>query len=527
MAVPQSKPCRSNKIPGASDRDPSPETFSSPTGNISENLDERAVLSFLRELIAAGNHGLDPLLETIVDVARKLTGASAAALAMWKDAAMVCRARTGDTDPVLGAQLSAKTGISGECLRTGKIQHCADTENDPLVDLEVCRSLGLRSIAVLPIRSGRGINGILEVFSTQPAAFTEKHIALLQQLAALAERARTSKPESASPAEMSLPSEIQKLRPRVSPASDGAGAVALAFRATRSRPFVLGAIGVVSISLLALAIWLGWRGPGRTDRKAHATPSSTSPASVRAANAGTDTAGTATLDVAIGHPPDTGTVWKANPGGELVSPSSLSPSSQKPSAESPVKLAAKVDAVAGTKTQSDRAQGRSLSSGDIAANIVITHRAPISGTGSKAGAQTDSHTDLHSDATTSSEPPPIPASVTGPSPLNGVLSANASLPSAPVSRGVSGGQLVYRVPPVYPAQARALRQEGTVILAAVIIEDGTLRDVKVIEGPPLLAQSALDAVKHWRYKAYELDGKVMQNEISIKVDFKLPQSLNH
>src|ERR1039458_5091120 len=141
-----------------------------------ENPDEGAVLSSLKELIAAGNHGLDPILGTITDVARQMTGASGAALAMWKEGAMVCRARSGHIAPVLGTQLSAKTGISGECLRTGKIQHCADTENDPHVDLDVCRSLGLRSIAVLPIRGWRGVNGILEVFSTRPAAFTEPHI---------------------------------------------------------------------------------------------------------------------------------------------------------------------------------------------------------------------------------------------------------------------------------------------------------------------------------------------------------------
>jgi periplasmic protein TonB len=96
----------------------------------------------------------------------------------------------------------------------------------------------------------------------------------------------------------------------------------------------------------------------------------------------------------------------------------------------------------------------------------------------------------------------------------------------PVSQGVSGGQLVHRVPPVYPAQARVQRLEGKVILAAVIMEDGTLRDVKVIDGQPLLAQSAMEAVKHWRYKPYMLDGKPVKNETTITIDFKFPGS-NH
>ncbi|MGC1474818.1 MAG: GAF domain-containing protein, partial [Terriglobales bacterium] len=199
--MPPSKPFPAGNKPGAFERDSSPEISSSRSGNgpgkNSGSLDQGIAMSSLQKLIAAGDHRLDPILGTIADAALQLTGASGAALAMWKDGAMVCRARSGDTAPALGARLSANTGISGECLRTGKTQHCADTENDPLVDVEVCRSLGLRSIAVLPIHGWRGINGILEVFSTRSAAFTEPHIALLQQLAALAERARAAQPHDA------------------------------------------------------------------------------------------------------------------------------------------------------------------------------------------------------------------------------------------------------------------------------------------------------------------------------------------
>jgi TonB family protein len=515
----RSKPFRFSKITGAFDRNSSPETSSSPSGNIHENPDERAVLSSLKDLIAARNHTLDATLGIITDITRQLTGASAAALVMWKEGAMVCRARTGNIAPLLGAPLNAKAGISGECLRTGKVQHCSDTENDPLVDLEVCRSLGLRSIAVVPIRGWRGINGILEVFSDRPAAFTERHIALLQQLAAIADRARTSQPESASAAAPKLRSEIEKL-PSGVPASIRLADMAQAFRGTRSRPFVLGAISVGATALLALAIWLGWRTLERADGRAHAAPSSASPANVS----------TVTPGAAVAHPPDNDPVWKANPGGELINPSTVSPSTpspsksnDRPSAGSPVKLASNLDVLVGSKKQTDRAQDRSLSAGDIAANVVIKHQNPVSGTESNAGVQ-NSHTNLPSDATASTEPLSISESVAGQSPLNGVLASKASLPglSIPVSQGVSGGQLVHRVAPVYPAQARLQRLEGRVVLAAVIMEDGTLRDVRVIEGEPLLAQSAADAVQHWRYTPYELDGKPVKNLIRINVDFKLP-----
>ncbi len=505
-----------------------PETSSSPPDNILENLDESTALSFLKELIATGDHSLDPVLGTIADIARQLTAASGAALAMWKDGAMVCRARSGEIAPVLGAQLSTRTGISGECLRTGKIQHCADTENDPLVDLEVCRSLGLRSISVLPIRGWRGTNGILEVFSTRPAVFTEQHIAILQKLAALAERARTSQPESKSSATPPPRYETEKPPRGVAPAADLVGDVSLASQGVRLRPLVWGATGLVALSLLAMATWLGWRGLERAG-KTNAAPSSTVPASGSTANAGPATTSPATLDVAIGSPPNKEPLATATADGEslkaaVTNPPRSYPPNAKPSAGSPVKLASKVDAVAGKNTQAYQSKNRSLSSGAIAPNPVITHGGSNPGTGSNAGARNDSQTNLRSDTGASSEPLSIPESAAGQSPLSGVLSANASLPrlGAPASRGVSGGQLVQHVPPVYPIQARLRHLEGKVVLTAVIMEDGTVRDVKVVDGPPLLGQSAADAVKDWRYKPFELDGKPLKNEIRITVDFKLP-----
>ena len=537
MVVPQSKPFRSGKTPSAFERDSAPEVSSNRRGNgpgkTSGNLDESTALSSLKELIAAGDHRLDPMLATITDTARQLTGASGAAIAMWKEGAMVCRARSGDTAPVLGARLSAETGISGECLRTGKTQHCADTENNPLVDAEVCRSLGLRSIAVLPIEGWRGTNGILEVFSTKPTAFTEQHITLLQQLAALAERARASQPHGASSSASKLPSAVGKPQPAgLLPASDRVGDVALAFLGTRSRPFVLGIIGLVAISLLGLVIWLGWRGPEEADGKAHAAaPVSVNPTTIN----------TGTANPLVQHSRENDPIWKPNPGGE-----SLFSSSGKPSAGSPVKFASRVDVIAGKKTQADRSQSGRFSAdrppsdrspllADVADKVAADVPVPHEGTISQTEAPTSSHTtNRSSDEIASVEPPPIAAGSTNQSPvsrsaLNGVFSAKPSLPglSAPVSQGVSGGQLLHRVQPVYPPQARLRKLEGTVVLAAAIMEDGTVRDVRVVEGPPTLAESAMDAVKHWRYKPFELDGKPVKNEIRINVDFKLSQTLNH
>ncbi len=536
MVAFQSKPFSEKKI-AAFDRDSSPENSEGGLGV--PEIDPNASLSSLRDLIAGGDRRLEPILGIITDVALRVAGATGAALAMWKDGAMVCRARSGTTAPALGVQLIADTGISGECLRSGKIQHCVDTENDPLVDVEVCRNLGLRSIAVLPIQGWRGVNGILEVFSTAPAAFSDQHIDVLVQLAALAERARASQPHGASPAVPKISSGAEKAQPSgLLPASDRVGDVALAVVGRRSRPFVLTAVALVSISLLGLVIWLGWKGSVEADGRAHAaTPDSVGGANVNAAplnSASEQPAGSqnsnqpsVTSQSSFKNDP----IWKPDPGGQP-----LFPTAGKPSAGNPVKFAAKVDALAEKKPAPGRMSATQVSvdrpsspddpskkpTGKVAADTVTVHHVPAS--------QALPHDDSGSGSieTHSNESaPPVPSTSAGGvnhAALNGVLSANASLPdlTAPRSAGVSGGKLLHRVSPEYPREARVLRQGGTVVLAATVMEDGSVEAVRVIEGPQVFAQSAVEAVKQWRYKPFELDGKPVKNEIGITLHFKYP-----
>jgi TonB family protein len=120
-------------------------------------------------------------------------------------------------------------------------------------------------------------------------------------------------------------------------------------------------------------------------------------------------------------------------------------------------------------------------------------------------------------------PPTIPGGPT-PSTLESILAAKAILPglSPPMSKGVSGGQLLHRVSPVYPAQAKMFRLEGKVILDATVMEDGSVRDAKVVQGETVLAKAAVEAVKQWRYQPFVLNGKPVQTETRITIDFRFP-----
>jgi protein TonB len=90
-----------------------------------------------------------------------------------------------------------------------------------------------------------------------------------------------------------------------------------------------------------------------------------------------------------------------------------------------------------------------------------------------------------------------------------------------VSQGVSQGLLVRKVQPNYPPLARQARIQGQVVLQAVISKDGSIEGLHLVSGHPMLAPSAIDAVKQWKYKPYYLNGEPVEVETQITVIFSL------
>jgi len=97
----------------------------------------------------------------------------------------------------------------------------------------------------------------------------------------------------------------------------------------------------------------------------------------------------------------------------------------------------------------------------------------------------------------------------------------AAQPVRRISGGVMEGMLVRRVLPLYPAMARATRTAGRVELQATISRAGTIENLRVVSGPSLLIQAAIDAVTQWRYRPYLLNGEPVEVETTINVDFRL------
>jgi protein TonB len=90
-----------------------------------------------------------------------------------------------------------------------------------------------------------------------------------------------------------------------------------------------------------------------------------------------------------------------------------------------------------------------------------------------------------------------------------------------VSQGVSQGLLIHQIKPTYPPLARQARIQGSVVLQAVIAKDGTIQNLRLVSGHPMLAPAAIDAVKQWRYKPYFLNGEPVEVETQITVNFTL------
>jgi protein TonB len=83
------------------------------------------------------------------------------------------------------------------------------------------------------------------------------------------------------------------------------------------------------------------------------------------------------------------------------------------------------------------------------------------------------------------------------------------------------GSLIRRVQPVYPPLARSARVQGSVVLSALISKAGTMENLRVLSGHPLLVAAALEAVRQWRYRPYILNAEPIEVETQITVSFSL------
>lgn len=119
--------------------------------------------------------------------------------------------------------------------------------------------------------------------------------------------------------------------------------------------------------------------------------------------------------------------------------------------------------------------------------------------------------------------PEVPPSLGGP--VGGALGSQVA-PAAPVVHPPTGGmvqqpRLIRATTPVYPEIAKSSRVSGDVVVDALIDTAGNVMTVKVISGPALLRQAAMETVRHWKYESAQLDGQAVAMHLSVTVKFRL------
>jgi periplasmic protein TonB len=115
--------------------------------------------------------------------------------------------------------------------------------------------------------------------------------------------------------------------------------------------------------------------------------------------------------------------------------------------------------------------------------------------------------------------------------IGGVIGGMGTAPPPPrpvqqrIRQGgsVQAALLVNKVQPVYPPLARQTRISGTVRLHAIIAKNGSVEQLEVISGHPLLVRAAMDAVQQWKYKPTLLNGEPVEVDTTIDVIFSLNQ----
>lgn len=193
---------------------------------------------------------LDPALFLIARRAQAFTHANGAAIALTEGSEMVCRAIAGLDAPPLGTRLEIGSGFSGECVRTGSLLRCDDSETDPRVDRESCRTLGIRSMVAVPIRWDGAIIGLLEVFSSEPNAFGQNEELVLPRLAEMVSDA-VHRAESKNEAPPSQPINVDD----EFPVEDAAEIVVPQLPRSRNFLLIAAAVTIAFVILWLIGTW--------------------------------------------------------------------------------------------------------------------------------------------------------------------------------------------------------------------------------------------------------------------------------
>ncbi len=420
---------------------------------------------------------LEIVLNEIVEQACLATGATGAAVILEREGEMVCRATTGPTAPELGSHPDSESGLTAECLRTGQVRLCNDAQNDARADAEASRNIGVRSVIGLPLIQDGAVIGVLEAFSSRPAAFGDRD---QLTLAALVERilknlrrasdpilAHTMKPPAsdgvradnatANRVPQSLTSDGDDIpeNPTLTlpvPPGELSAASATEQKSKSGVDLLTLVLAAACIACLLLIVTLVVVRVTSRKTSAESRPAASEPVAPQT---------NATPNAAV-QPLETG----------QPQPSSQSPASPQ----------------GGSDQNSPTVPPGGLA---VYENGKEVFRLPPS---SAAGEKT-------ARSATTAQPEEV---------IN--LSPDAAKSS-----------LIYRQEPEYPEEARRQGIQGPVVLDVGIGRDGAVQNATLVSGQEILGNAAIAAVKQWRFQPHYSHGRPAEMQTRITLNFRLPQ----
>jgi TonB family protein len=438
---------------------------------VQTGVDSNDVLLFQRQADLPSDPALDQRLREILQQARLVTAASGAVIALARGDKMVCRATLGEKAPSTGVRLNTRSGLSGACVQTREMQLCDDALADPRVNAVACRDLGIRSIVVLPVLDGGELWGVLELFSSTPHAFSESDLQALQGLSrkisstvheaiAGGSTAVAAKSFSQPPVSDPVP---EAFAPGVlpNPAADAAAG---------GRDY---RTGVLSAAVLALAVLLGWM-VGRVgwSMAVNRAPSQ--------------------IPMMSEEAPTTLEAHAASPRPEEVAAPAI------PLASRPVPLTAVKPVLKPKAATPPEPNG----------GLVVYEHGKVVFRMSPSGKESAS---------------PAEPSVVASGAIQEAATRESAGLSVSASHSSGNSYLLERVDPQYPEAARQQHIQGPVVLNVLVGPGGLVREASVVSGDPLLAKAAIDAVRQWRFNPHHLNGKAVEFETRITVNFALPE----
>ncbi|MGD1214222.1 MAG: TonB family protein [Terriglobales bacterium] len=459
--------------------------------DLSRLLEQHLLAGFPSDL------ALDLILNELVARAAEATRASAAALALARGDEMVCRAATGHLAPDLGVPLNPRDGLSGACLQTRQPQLSVDTELDPRVDPAISRRRGIRSILIVPVFDSNDKNaqftGVLEVFSTSPAAFSNSDQKLLEGFAEECTRVRHAAIEL---------SQRKPAATLIPPDFIAAGPLPARRPPYEAWTLVLGSLTILATIAVSFLIGsrIGWLRPPQTASSSQITQPIQAETSKPQA-------------------PAKSCVGTAAPGCPAERSSTATAAAHRTNPSSSEKASAK----ASKQTSSTPAAAPAADELVVyEKGKVIFRMKPTPTKPDQAKPDLAKHPQAKPDSTKQASDSIVASSTTRIAPAKIATTKIAPLQGVRLSPEKAETRLLSRTEPQYPPEALAAHRSGNVVLEVHVAEDGSVSNIRTLSGDPLLAAAATEAVRNWRYEPYRLHDHPAQFQTDVTLSFSLP-----